>query len=97
MLSLIHIFITMKDILEALVGTLPSDSEDPDIVPRKDGSWLIDGQCSFYDFLRDVYKRQPLIRALPENLVMAVPSWLGSRKLSCFSLVMPESGWNQWA
>ncbi len=31
--------ITMKDILEALVGTLPSDSEDPDIVPRKDGSW----------------------------------------------------------
>ena len=41
----------MKDILEALVGTLPSDSEDPDIVPRKDGSWLIDGQCSFYDFL----------------------------------------------
>ena len=43
--------ITMKDILEALVGTLPSDSEDPDIVPRKDGSWLIDGQCSFYDFL----------------------------------------------
>ncbi len=39
----------------------------------------------------------PLIRALPENLVMAVPSWLGSRKLSCFSLVMPESGWNQWA
>ena len=28
----------MKDILEALVGTLPSDSEDPDIVPRKDGT-----------------------------------------------------------
>ncbi len=43
--------ITMKDLLEALVGTLPSDSEEPAIVQRKDGSWLIDGQCSFYDFL----------------------------------------------
>lgn len=43
--------ITMKDILEALVGALPGDSEDPDIVARNDGSWLIDGQCSFYDFL----------------------------------------------
>lgn len=44
--------ITMKDILEALVGSLPDESEDPDIMPRKDGSWLIDGQCSFYDFLK---------------------------------------------
>ncbi len=43
--------ITMKDLLEALVGTLPSDSEEPQFVQRKDGSWLIDGQCSFYDFL----------------------------------------------
>lgn len=44
--------ITMKDILEALVGSLPSESEDPDIIARKDGGWLIDGQCSFYDFLK---------------------------------------------
>lgn len=44
--------ITMKDILEALVGSLPSEAEDPDILPRKDGGWLIDGQCSFYDFLK---------------------------------------------
>lgn len=43
--------ITIKDILEALVGSLPSESEDPDIIQREDGSWLIDGQCSFYDFL----------------------------------------------
>ena len=43
--------ITMKDILEALVGSLPGETEDPDILPRKDGGWLIDGQCSFYDFL----------------------------------------------
>ena len=44
--------ITIKDILEALVGSLPSETEDPDILPRKDGGWLIDGQCSFYDFLK---------------------------------------------
>ena len=28
--------------------------------------------------------------------MMARPSLTGSRKLSCFSDVMPESGWNQW-
>ena len=43
--------ITIKDILEALVGSLPNEAEEPDILPRKDGGWLIDGQCSFYDFL----------------------------------------------
>ena len=44
--------ITIKDILEALVGSLPDETEDPEILPRKDGGWLIDGQCSFYDFLK---------------------------------------------
>ena len=44
--------ITIKDILEALVGSLPNETEEPDIRPRKDGSWLIDGQCPFYDFLK---------------------------------------------
>ena len=44
--------ITIKDILEALVGSLPSEHEEPDIMQRNDGSWLIDGQCPFYDFLK---------------------------------------------
>lgn len=43
--------VTLRDILEALVGTIPSQSEEPDIVRREDGSCLIDGQCPFYDFL----------------------------------------------
>lgn len=43
--------VTIKDILEALVGSLPSESEDPEIVHHENNSWLIDGQCSFYDFL----------------------------------------------
>ncbi|MBQ8500720.1 MAG: HlyC/CorC family transporter [Bacteroides sp.] len=44
--------VTMKDILEALVGSLPGEAEEADILPRTDGSWLISGQCPFYDFLR---------------------------------------------
>jgi len=46
--------ITLKDILEALIGTVTEDeNEEPDIVERsgKDG-WLVDGQCTIYDFLR---------------------------------------------
>jgi len=43
--------VTLKDILEALVGTILDPSEEPDIVKREDGSYLVDGQCSFYNFL----------------------------------------------
>jgi hypothetical protein len=38
----------------------------------------------------------PLMRVLPEKAAMAEPSAWGSRKLSCFSAVLPVSGWNQW-
>lgn len=52
--------VTLRDIFEALVGTMPEQSDEPDIVRREDGSCLIDGQCPFYDFLvhfgvEDVY------------------------------------------
>lgn len=43
--------VTMKDILEGLIGTVPEDGEESEIVERADGSWLVDGQLSFYDFL----------------------------------------------
>lgn len=43
--------VTLKDILEALVGTMLDPLEEPEIVQRQDGSCLVDGQCSFYDFL----------------------------------------------
>ena len=38
----------------------------------------------------------PRTSSLPENSMMAVPSPTGETKPSCFSLVMPVSGWNQW-
>jgi putative hemolysin len=44
--------ITVKDILKAIVGEMPEEEDDEyGIVERKDGSYIIDGQIQFYDFL----------------------------------------------
>jgi putative hemolysin len=45
--------VTHSDIMEAIIGELPENKEDHDIVPRADGSFLIDGQCDFYAFLEN--------------------------------------------
>lgn len=44
--------ITLKDIMEALVGIVNDDHQkEPDIIARHDNDgWLVDGQCSMYDF-----------------------------------------------
>ncbi len=44
--------ITLNDILEAIVGDIPEQHmDDYEIVEREDGSYLVDGQIPFYDFL----------------------------------------------
>lgn len=44
--------ITLNDILEAIVGDIPQpDEEDYEIIKRDDGSYFVDGQIPFYDFL----------------------------------------------
>lgn len=44
--------ITFRDIFEGLVGTIPEKTELPDIIERRDGkSWVVSGQCQFYDFV----------------------------------------------
>ncbi|MGB3005103.1 MAG: hemolysin family protein [Chitinophagaceae bacterium] len=44
--------ITLNDILEAIVGDIPQpDVPDYEIISRDDGTFLIDGQIPFYDFL----------------------------------------------
>ncbi len=44
--------ITLNDILEAIVGDIPqTDNSDYEIVLREDGSYLVDAQIPFYDFL----------------------------------------------
>jgi putative hemolysin len=44
--------VTLTDILQALVGDLPSAGEvdDPQAVKREDGSWLLDGMLPIYQF-----------------------------------------------
>jgi putative hemolysin len=44
--------ITLNDILEAIVGDMPQpDVEDYEIIEREDGSFLVDAQIPFYNFL----------------------------------------------
>jgi putative hemolysin len=44
--------ITLNDILEAIVGEIPQpDISDYEVTEREDGSFLVDAQIPFYDFL----------------------------------------------
>ena len=44
--------ITLRDILEGLVGIIGENTGKSVIIKREDGkSWLVDGQCSFHEFL----------------------------------------------
>ncbi|MDR1332675.1 MAG: hemolysin family protein [Tannerella sp.] len=43
--------VTLKDIMEALIGQVLDSDEEPEIVERAGGGWTVDGQYSFYDFL----------------------------------------------
>lgn len=48
--------VTLKDILEALVGAMPEENEANGWMVREDSSVLVDGQFSFYDFLAEYDK-----------------------------------------
>jgi putative hemolysin len=51
--------ITLNDILEAIVGDIPqTDVDDYEIKEREDGSFLIDAQIPFYDFLTKFEKTE---------------------------------------
>ena len=44
--------VTLNDILEAIIGDFPQpDTPDYEIIERSDGSFLVDAQIPFYDFL----------------------------------------------
>ena len=44
--------ITLKDILGGLVGSIEGTTDEPEIIKRNESdSWLVDGQCTFYNFL----------------------------------------------
>jgi putative hemolysin len=51
--------ITLNDILEAIVGGMPQEEDEPfEIKERADGSFLVDAQIPFYDFLRRFEKTE---------------------------------------
>lgn len=54
--------VTLSDILEAMVGDIPSVEElaDPEIVQREDGSWLLDGLLPIDEF-KEVFHLQKLL------------------------------------
>lgn len=51
--------LTLNDILEAIVGDVPQSGQDEyEIVERNDGSFLVDAQITFYDFLSHFEKTE---------------------------------------
>lgn len=61
--------ITLRDILEALLGSMNDPHKEPDIIKRiNEEGWLIDGQCPFYDFLT-YFKREELFENCNYNTV----------------------------
>ncbi len=51
--------ITINDIMEAIIGGIPqTDEEDYEIIKRDDGSYLVDAQIPFYDFLTNFEKTE---------------------------------------
>lgn len=52
--------VTVTDLMEAIVGDLPSaeDQEEPSVVERQDGSWLVDGLLEIETFKELVEKRR---------------------------------------
>ena len=57
--------VTLNDMMEAIVGDLSTarDKEDPMIIVRQDGSWLLDGALDIADFKDMVQKER-----LPEEI-----------------------------
>jgi CBS domain containing-hemolysin-like protein len=54
--------VTLIDILEAIVGDIPSveDLADPEVVQREDGSWLLDGLLPIDEF-KEIFQIQKLL------------------------------------
>ncbi len=55
-----HGVVTLRDILDGLIGSIPQGIDEPMIVKRRDvDEWLVDGQCPIYDFL-SYFEREDL-------------------------------------
>lgn len=64
--------ITLDDIMEAIIGTIPqTETADYDIVEREDGSFLVDAQIPFYDFLSRFDKQEWMNESVHEYDTLA--------------------------
>ncbi|MDO5571374.1 MAG: hemolysin family protein [Bacteroidales bacterium] len=60
--------VTMKDIVKALIGSVNEENNNPEIEEQANGSLIVDGQCSFYEFLHYINK-EDLYNFYPFNTV----------------------------
>ncbi len=61
--------VTLRDILDALLGAVNDSHKEPDIIKRiNDDGWLVDGQCPFYNFLA-YFDREELLENGKYNTV----------------------------
>jgi putative hemolysin len=44
--------VTITDILDGLVGDI-TDMDEPEVIKRPDGSWMIDGKLAFFEFIHE--------------------------------------------
>jgi putative hemolysin len=44
--------VTINDILDGLVGDI-TDMDEPEVIKRSDGSWMIDGKLAFFEFIHE--------------------------------------------
>jgi putative hemolysin len=57
--------VTLNDVMEAIVGDLPTpdELEDPMIIRREDGSWLLDGLLDIGEFKQLVGRQEAALEA----------------------------------
>jgi putative hemolysin len=86
--------VTLQDILETIIGDIkePEDEDDPNVVRREDGSWLLDGMLTIHDF-----KKLVDVKELPgdndqhfETLGGFVMTYLGRIPKSGDTIDLPE-------
>lgn len=82
--------VTLNDIMEAIVGDLPSSAEldDPTAIQREDGSWLVDGTIAIEDFKQrfDIEELPGELRGNYQTLGGFVITYLGHipKAADCF-------------
>jgi putative hemolysin len=72
--------VALSDLLEAVVGelSLPGDAEEPSMVQREDGSWLVDGALPVDEFLASLGLSETLGQGDYETVAGLVLDCMGS-------------------